>query len=208
MQALPQPPDQPSIDGCPIVELHDSALDVEHLLAALYNPTFLLQRSLPLPVVAALIRLGRKYDFRNLLDTAVERLTFENPSTLEEYDALLMGGGKYQTTRIVHCPGVLYDMVTLARENNIFSALPCAYYRALRYYPQASLFDGVPRTDDTAVCLSVVDQRRCIIGREKLLVAQAHANYSFGWLHLCDFEGCADPASCDEAQKSVLQRYL
>jgi hypothetical protein len=38
MQELPQPPDQPSVDGCPIVELQDTTVDVEHLLNALYNP--------------------------------------------------------------------------------------------------------------------------------------------------------------------------
>ncbi|KAJ7287177.1 hypothetical protein C8J57DRAFT_995026, partial [Mycena rebaudengoi] len=35
MQGLPQPPDQPSIDGCIIIQLSDSVEDVEHLLKAL-----------------------------------------------------------------------------------------------------------------------------------------------------------------------------
>lgn len=38
MQGLPQAVDQPSMDGCPVVELSDSVEDVEHLLRALYNP--------------------------------------------------------------------------------------------------------------------------------------------------------------------------
>jgi hypothetical protein len=38
MQGLPQPPDLPSVDGCPIIELQDAVLDVEHLLKVLYNP--------------------------------------------------------------------------------------------------------------------------------------------------------------------------
>jgi hypothetical protein len=37
MQKLPQPPDQPNADGCPIVELQDEVADVEHLLRALYS---------------------------------------------------------------------------------------------------------------------------------------------------------------------------
>jgi hypothetical protein len=37
MQKLPQPPDQPNADGCPIVELQDDVADVEHLLRALYS---------------------------------------------------------------------------------------------------------------------------------------------------------------------------
>jgi hypothetical protein len=39
MRGLPQPPDQPSIEGCPIVELYDSFTDVKHLLDALYHPS-------------------------------------------------------------------------------------------------------------------------------------------------------------------------
>jgi hypothetical protein len=39
MQGLPQPPNQPSIDGCPIVALHDAVVDVEYLLKALYTPS-------------------------------------------------------------------------------------------------------------------------------------------------------------------------
>jgi hypothetical protein len=148
MQGLPQPPDQPSIDGCPIVELQDTAVDVEHLLRALYHPfvrptsvataltsvwihrKFQFQPALPFAVVSALIRLGRKYDFRDILESAVERVTFENPKTLEEYDGLILHK-KYTSTRIVPYRGILFDMITLARENNIVSALPCAYYRAL-----------------------------------------------------------------------------
>ncbi|KAJ7935112.1 hypothetical protein B0H13DRAFT_1474520, partial [Mycena leptocephala] len=32
MQGLPQPPDQDSIEGCPVVQLSDLAADVEHIL--------------------------------------------------------------------------------------------------------------------------------------------------------------------------------
>jgi hypothetical protein len=85
-------------------------------------------------VVSALIRLGRKYHFSDLLDAAVERLTFENPTTLEEYDALPESG---KTTRIIYYPGLRYDTLTVARENNIQSVLPCAYYCAL-FHPQVS----------------------------------------------------------------------
>ncbi|KAF7351074.1 BTB domain-containing protein [Mycena sanguinolenta] len=74
MQGLPQPPDQPAVEGCPIVPLPDSsAVDVEHLWTVLYDPTFMSEPALPLAVVGALIRLGRKYNFKKLLDAAVAR---------------------------------------------------------------------------------------------------------------------------------------
>ncbi|KAJ7152645.1 hypothetical protein C8R43DRAFT_1106902 [Mycena crocata] len=72
--------------------------------------------------VAALIRLGRKYKFHNLWEGGVEDLTFENPSTLEEYNARLTPNRSYLT-------GILFNILTLARENDILSALLCAYFR-------------------------------------------------------------------------------
>ncbi|KAF7362231.1 BTB domain-containing protein [Mycena venus] len=124
MQSLPQPPDQPCVDGCPVIELpDDAAADVEHLLRVLYNMKIMFQPVLPFAVVAAVIRVGRKYDFRDLLDLAVERVTFENPTTLDEFDA-------QRPTRIEPYPGIAFDMLALARENHILSALPVAHYRA------------------------------------------------------------------------------
>ncbi|KAJ7809062.1 hypothetical protein B0H14DRAFT_2380041 [Mycena olivaceomarginata] len=70
MQGHPQPVDQDSVDGCPVVEISDDPVDVEYLLKALYNPS----KVLPFPVVSAFVRLGRKYDFKDLFDLAVARL--------------------------------------------------------------------------------------------------------------------------------------
>ncbi|KAJ7019314.1 hypothetical protein C8F04DRAFT_975832 [Mycena alexandri] len=81
MQGLPQPPDQPTVECCQVVEMQDDVFDVKHLLTAIYDPTFLAQTAIPLPYIASLIRLGRKYEFRKLLDSAMERLTFKNPTT-------------------------------------------------------------------------------------------------------------------------------
>ncbi|KAF7362277.1 BTB domain-containing protein [Mycena venus] len=200
MRGLPQPPDQPSVDGCPIVELQDVVADVEHLLKALYNPTFLLQKALPLPVLSALIRLCKKYDFRDMLESTVDRLTFENPTTLDAFDALTPDGAQYKTTRILHYPGVMYDMLTVARENNIQSALPCAYFRAV-LYGNKRLFDGVGQ----GVYLTPVDQRRCILGREALLRVQAQDGYTFGWLHSAD-GNCTDPARCNTVTINILRK--
>ncbi|KAJ6584945.1 hypothetical protein B0H19DRAFT_1368418 [Mycena capillaripes] len=209
MQGLPQPPEQPSIDGCPVIELSDDVADVEHLLKAAYDPTFLLQMALPLPVIAALIRLGRKYDFSNLWESAVERLTFENPTTLAGYEALIIPGKSYNTTRIVHYPGILLDIITLARENDILSVLPSAYYRALMYHTLAQLLDGVPRGDGTTASLAPVDQRRCILSRDELAKARFEPGYSLGWLKKWDYDSdCVDPPKCMQARFSQLYSYL
>ncbi|KAJ7270145.1 hypothetical protein B0H12DRAFT_1009028 [Mycena haematopus] len=209
MQDLPQPLDQPSVDGCPVIELHDDVADVEFLLKALLTPTIHAQTALPLSVISALIRLGRKYDFQDLLESAVGRLVFENPKTLEEYDALVakQHGKSYQTTRIEHYPGILVDILTLARENDLQSALPCAYYRVVLHYNP--LFDGIPRSDGTTAVLAPVDQRRCIISRDALISARFQEEYTLGWLQKWEYDSdCSDPAKCNQARNARTHFYV
>jgi hypothetical protein len=74
--------------------------------------------------VGALIRLGRKYYFKELLDSAVARLTLENPTTLEEFDAVAFKA----PMSIVSHSAILIDMTALASENNLLSLLPSAYF--------------------------------------------------------------------------------
>ncbi|KAK7057753.1 BTB domain-containing protein [Favolaschia claudopus] len=211
MQNLPQPPNQPSIDGCPVIELQDAVGDVEYLLRALYIPTFLAQDALPLPAVAALIRLGRKYDFSDLLNLAVQRLSYENPKTLAEYDALITahGGNAYKLTRIIYHPGVLMDMVTIARENGLLSVLPCAYYRVLLHHSPAQIFDGVLRRDGTVASLAFVDQRRCIVSRDELIKARFQEGCTLGWLKKWDYDhDCQSPQMCAEGRHARTHYYM
>lgn len=152
---------------------------------------------------------------------------FENPSTLDAYDARMAFDGKnYISTRIVGYPGVLYDMLTVARENNILSALPCAYYRAAHLYnvrqpafsapegciylhsSQESLFAGITRQDGTSSSLAPIDQQRCILGREKLIRAQTQEGCTLGWLREWDSDSCTDPAGCNKWRASMLRKYL
>ncbi|KAJ7782647.1 hypothetical protein B0H16DRAFT_1446950 [Mycena metata] len=208
MQGLPQPPDQPTVEGCPVVEMQDDVSDVMHLLTAVYDPTFLGQKAIPLPYIASLIKLGRKYDFRKLLDAAMERLEFENPTTLSEYEArLTKNTPHYSPTRIVPYPGIILDMLTVARENNILTALPCAYYRALTM-PLASLFDGIPRGDGTVSSLAEAERRQCILSYQKLLGTQFRPGYSLAWVNTWAVEdSCAFPKQCNEV-RNALRRYF
>ncbi|KAJ7794538.1 hypothetical protein B0H14DRAFT_2392468 [Mycena olivaceomarginata] len=215
IQDLPQPSNQPSVDGCPIVELQeDDSADVEYLLKVLYSSsvnisTLLTQTALPLAAVRALIRLGRKYDFSELLKSAVGRLQYENPTTLAGFEAIMATRPMkpYEPTRIVHYPGILLDILTLARENELLSVLPCAYFRVISHCNP--LFDGVPRGDGTTAFLSAIDQRRCVISRDELVKARFQEGYPLGWLQNWEFDSdCADPAKCNHGRNTRVHYYI
>ncbi|KAF7315159.1 BTB domain-containing protein [Mycena indigotica] len=86
MYEMPQPEAQATmVDGCPLVEVQDDPEDVKNLLLVLYTPTLLSQTPVAFCIVTALVRLGSKYDFRELLTAAIQRLHLQFPSTLEEF---------------------------------------------------------------------------------------------------------------------------
>ncbi|KAJ6589882.1 hypothetical protein DFH09DRAFT_1140349 [Mycena vulgaris] len=208
MQKLPQPPDQPSVDGCPVVELPDAVVDVEELLKALYNPALFNEITLPFQTIASLVRLGRKYDFKDLLRMAVQRLHTECPSSLAKYDAMFAEGSELQDA-IENYPGLYFEIINLARENSIFSILPCAYYCAIVLYPITSIFDGLPREDGTRVTLSPTDHRACIIGREKLMLTQWEPDKTLGWCAgNSDINGCHDPSMCGTKKSTVFRSLV
>ncbi|KAJ7442457.1 hypothetical protein FB451DRAFT_1297355 [Mycena latifolia] len=210
MQGLPQPPDQPSLslEGCPVIELSDRVEDVENVLETLYNPLFFAQQALPLPVIASHIRLGRKYDFTDILQSVVERLIHENPMSLEEYDALITPAtGVYTPTRIAFFRSFRFDLVILARENNLFSVLPCAYYRTL-CLPQTGIFDGIARRDGTIATLSPIDQRLLSLGRAAILRAQWDVGYTFGWVQDAEEKDCTTVSACRRKKSSFFRRQV
>ncbi|KAJ7799134.1 hypothetical protein B0H14DRAFT_2904245 [Mycena olivaceomarginata] len=160
MQGLPQPADQPGVEGCPIVELSDDAADVKYLLKALYIPTFHCQNELPLAVVGAFIRLGRKYDIKYLYDSAVARLLSRRPTTIEEYEEAMHSKLNPHKPTVKSSPDLAFDIVALASENNVLcNSLD-------------DLFDKLSKEDGTAV--SLLHLRRFVVGRERLLTMPAN----------------------------------
>ncbi|KAJ7782684.1 hypothetical protein B0H16DRAFT_464696 [Mycena metata] len=158
MQSLPQPPSQPTVEGCPVVELPDAEADVKFVLRALYTPTLLAEPALPLSTVGALIRLGRKYDFKDLFNSALRRLAFEKPHILQGIGGSTRGPPIYSNAHhFISSPGFYFDTVTLLSENRLWSLLPCACFRLVTMRNATQLFDGVSREDGALASLSFVD---------------------------------------------------
>ncbi|KAK7025109.1 BTB domain-containing protein [Favolaschia claudopus] len=198
MQDLPQPADQPTVEGCPVVNLSDDAGDVEILLTVLYSPMFLCKKSLPLPVIGALLRLGRKYDFKDFFDSAVGRLVYEFPSTLELLDKL-----DFDYTVIDWYDGMIFDVIALAQENKIMTVLPCACINAIEFYSTEQLFNGVENQNGTQSRLPSSDLSKYVTAKIKLLNQQFQPGYTFGWVVDPKFSRCTDSAKCKELRANV-----
>ncbi|KAF7984434.1 hypothetical protein HWV62_14506 [Athelia sp. TMB] len=127
MFSIPQPaPSEESADGCAVVCLPDAAQDVEIVLRALTEPGYLTARgSMPIERVAALLRLGQKYDFEALRTEALHRIYYEIPTTLEDF------ASRKRCSQIDTEVGYTFwpNLLKLAREHNLQSVLPLALYR-------------------------------------------------------------------------------
>ncbi|KAF7370305.1 BTB domain-containing protein [Mycena sanguinolenta] len=209
IEGLPQPFGEPTVDGCPVVKVEDDPADVDYLLKALLHSVRTLtsslvdQKLLQLQVAGAFVRLGRKYEFKDLFDSAMARFAFEFPTTLEEYDTMPAG-----MTTIQSYAGVTFDVITLFSENHIFSTLPFAYFCVLQTFDSGEVFDGIERADGTLASLSQVDLRRCLVGRGKLLFKQFQPGYTLGWALKWVFSDCARPSRCRVSREDVVTTYL
>ncbi|KAF7315147.1 BTB domain-containing protein [Mycena indigotica] len=199
MYAMPQPEEQSElVDGCPLLEVQDDPQDVKNLLSVLYTPALLLQTPLPLSFVASLLRLGAKYEFRDLLVVAVKWIHRQFPSTLEDFLAR-----KDSTNPIASSPGLLFDVLELATEHDIQCSLPCIYYDIMQT-PKREWVDGLIRPSR----LRTADLRTCLVGFDKLSQAQFQDGYVFSWMHKRpSTENCLSLRVCSEERRNCLRRY-
>ncbi|KZP23445.1 hypothetical protein FIBSPDRAFT_930520 [Athelia psychrophila] len=127
MFTLPQPPisQEETVEGCIVVQLSDSAADLEIVLQALIERGFAASRDpVSTNVVAAFLRLGRKYDFEVLRVEALRRIFYETPTTLEAFDKMQKWSQIQSSPQVALWP----EIVQLAHEQNLQSVLPFALY--------------------------------------------------------------------------------
>ncbi|KAH6907598.1 hypothetical protein BKA70DRAFT_1283490 [Coprinopsis sp. MPI-PUGE-AT-0042] len=83
MLSLPQPPQHAMddvVEGCPVVCLSDKARHWSAVLGALYDGhEQFSDEALPFSLVDAMLRLGHKYEFESLKESASQRLSKQFP---------------------------------------------------------------------------------------------------------------------------------
>lgn len=178
-------------DGCPLVELHDSAEDVKNLLIALYDgPTFGNNNRADYVVVSGILRLSHKYIIDKLRTKAIAHLRTAWPTTLKDWDAREEVARDFEvdtgTPRAFRYPSPLVrniplskldlgadgpqDIIHLAQEVEAPCLLPAAFYDLSRYH-HTQIFEqaegGQPLLPvSPAAALSLLDVRRLSLGKE------------------------------------------
>lgn len=89
-------------------------------------------------MLSALLRLGNKYDVAHLRDNALYRLRSEYALTYEE---LRFGGFIYFSEECAAAADAMnFDLVNLAHQEGVFSALPLSLFVVVAHYKTVSKF--------------------------------------------------------------------
>ncbi|KAF7351396.1 hypothetical protein MSAN_01571300 [Mycena sanguinolenta] len=135
MFGVPLPADEPTVEGCPIVRVSDTAKDWEHLLELLYYHPFKATPSRPFAVVAAMLRLGKKYDIPEARDDALARLQYEFPTHLDAYTRAEYRG----LTKIDPRKGIHVDLLNLCYDCSVYSCIPTVALQCFVFYNLGSI---------------------------------------------------------------------
>ncbi|KAJ7610520.1 hypothetical protein FB45DRAFT_868439 [Roridomyces roridus] len=195
MLAIPQPASQPTIEGCPIVVLHDSPEHTEYFLKAIFDSSFFERPPAPttFPVVAGVLRLSTKYDVNYLRHRALLHLATASPLSLDEYDAFPSAstlGAQNFFTRLL-----------LANDLGIQWAMPLVIFKISCSFPVDTILCGVPQ-DQPTLHLPLSLQRVCLTARNSLIFAQVHDTFSF--MRVLDNAGCTKPDQCRSRRMRLL----
>ncbi|KAJ6584609.1 hypothetical protein B0H19DRAFT_1105736 [Mycena capillaripes] len=198
MFAVPLPPDEPTVENCPIVVLPgDTSQDWVQLLGVMYPKSFL--EEVPgVELIAAILRLGKKYDIPHFRKDCLRRLKMQLQTTLEEYT--------YSDIEWIHIkeePRMLIPLITVAREVGLLSILPILYYCMVAVYRE----EYMPKVlDDKDTTLGTIDRLACLQGYIKLLELQSRT--TMGWLDVekayIPAKSCSRKHECGVAVKDII----
>ncbi|KAJ7175359.1 hypothetical protein C8R46DRAFT_1188833 [Mycena filopes] len=197
MFTMPLPKDEPRIENCPVVVLSgDTVQDWVLFLGVLY-PKAYTDEAPPVLLLAAMLRLAKKYDFEVFRKDCVRRLKTQFPTTLKEFDKVSLKWNliKYEPF------GSYQALASLAREIGLHSILPALYgeilTRGYGYVGELLHHGGGYSSEDRLACLS---------GYGALLAQQSSS--AFDWVGCEDMgeapsEHCKQPGLCIAAVKEV-----
>jgi len=159
------------IEGCPVIHLHDSAAEIQIVLKALYDRSYMFSHDepMPFPVLAAFLRLGKKYTIRQLFEEAKSRLP---TSQLALSYASTMSSHGYNNLfpRVSENDLWNFRIMNVAREVGLLSIVTLTALFCCISCPVTYIVDGY-ECEGSICSLSAPNQRSCILGLAELMGA-------------------------------------
>ncbi|EIW79922.1 hypothetical protein CONPUDRAFT_145017 [Coniophora puteana RWD-64-598 SS2] len=153
------------IDGCPVVHMHDTEDDLKHVLMAMYSRSYFPSgaKSAPVTVIAAFLRLGKKYEISDLYDEAQAHLEIDLPDNFEAYVT-----SQSSPWKITSVPNTSHDVAiavaNIVREAGLLSMLPAALHMCMDCCTMEEIFAGLrDENGNVGRTLSLENQQACAL---------------------------------------------
>ncbi|KAF7305653.1 BTB domain-containing protein [Mycena chlorophos] len=181
-----------TMEGCPVVRLHDTAAEVEVFLRAIFDSSFFEPppSKTTLPTITGILRLSHKYDVQYLRRRALQHLDTGYPTSLAVYE---VSGAETFTS-----DGLDDSLLTIRVASEVGAAwlLPTAFY-FLCYSDMRDILNS-PQWP----LLSAVDQETTIVSYTKQRLACPPV---LPFLRIPFVEGCTSLKECDEYRAQNLE---
>ncbi|KAJ7450934.1 hypothetical protein B0H11DRAFT_2289112 [Mycena galericulata] len=197
MLSLPTPKDAEMMDGCPFVNLPDSAEDTTVFLKAMIYYDFFEPAPAPttLSILSGVLRLSHKYEVDALRKRPLLHISQFHPTTLQEWEQL---GGKSIPWLDESIENGYLSIVILARQFSIDWILPAAFYRVCQKTTESSIING----DISESELDPQDKVSCFTACRQLEVGAVTRILDFLWTPL-QIPSCSSPDECMPARIRV-----
>jgi len=190
------------IDGCPVVHMHDTEDDLKHVLTAMYSRSYHPSgaKNVPVTVIAAFLRLGKKYEISDLYDEAQAHLEIDLSDNLEAY--ITSQSSPWKITSVLSGSNdISVAAANIVREVGLLSMLPAALHMCMEYCTVEEIFAGLRDEDGNVVrTISQENQQACALAFQSYheLTGQT---VSFVQTSLLT---CTDRTMCQRAKKAFL----
>ncbi|KAJ7776973.1 hypothetical protein DFH07DRAFT_731393 [Mycena maculata] len=208
MVAFLQPTDAEGdiIDGVPVIRLHDSALETEVFLRAIFGVDSFSKFFMPPPspvkfsAVIGVMRLAHRYDVQYLFRRALCHLESMYPMEFSCFQA--MSQDEEAEPHIIFPAGIVTDLIALhaASAVGVQWLLPSIYYSISIYLTAEMLGSGEPWHT-----LGPHEQQTCLISHPNLIRA-ATIIHEFLQKNPNGRGPCSSPRDCAEAREFLLIR--
>ncbi|KAJ7634513.1 hypothetical protein FB45DRAFT_1056539 [Roridomyces roridus] len=192
-----------TVEGCAAVHLPgDASVDWAELLEFLYDPFAHKEKLMPFGRLAAMLRLGKKYEFLAVEADAASRLRYEFPADFTAFNAL-----DADMTKIAYRRGIYCDLLGLAYECRVYDCVPLLAFCCLRTDTLETLFKGVRRDDGTLATLPDELKTTMALALQRMALFQ---HESLSWMRsdsVVPDASCVAPEKCAQ-QLQVMARIV
>ncbi|KAJ7756571.1 hypothetical protein B0H16DRAFT_1538427 [Mycena metata] len=188
MLAFPQPENGEMFDGCPLVRVSDSAVDMTFFLKAIFHYDFFeaWPTRAEFPIVAGILRLSQKYQVDPLRKRALVHLSERCAMTLQKWEE--SDEWESEVNPII--------LLNLAREVSADWILPSVLAACCWLEPDELVYGLPPSPGLTArITLTPADIVLCMRGAVKLHTTWTSKLYDFLWVPQ-ETSGCVEAPEC------------